>query len=152
MARRWIEDQGYTVHDANVIFGANCPNVDLIVYRQSDALYVQVKSSSKPAGADAIVVDGSPWTEQQLYHDAPLFNKHDGLHASLVIIVHMTRDSLVEFYLVPPRELESLLRPLAQALAQKKKRDGTSRSIKFRKELPRDALMPWLNAADFLAT
>ena len=34
LARRWIEDQGFVVHDANIVFGMNCPNIDLIVYNQ----------------------------------------------------------------------------------------------------------------------
>jgi Holliday junction resolvase-like predicted endonuclease len=144
-AKRWLEDRGYTVHDANILFAANCPNIDLVVYGQHKAVYVQVKSSSKPAGKGCVVVDGSPWTDQQLYGEAPIYNKQDGFCASLVIIVHSATEGETEFFAVPPERLEQLLRPLALAWADKHTRDGRKRSIKFRKELPHDVLLPWLN-------
>jgi hypothetical protein len=39
-ARRAIEDQGFVVHDANVLFRANCPNIDLVVFGKNAATYV----------------------------------------------------------------------------------------------------------------
>jgi len=81
-ARRWIEDKGFIVHNANVIFRANCPNIDLIVYTKTCARYVQVKFSEKPAGKDCITLDGSPWTQAQLEGTAPIFNKHDSFRAN----------------------------------------------------------------------
>jgi Holliday junction resolvase-like predicted endonuclease len=77
LARRAIEDHGFTVHNANVIFGANCPNIDLIVFARTNAIYIQVKWSEKPASSDSITIDGSPWTHGQLYKNEPIFNKHD---------------------------------------------------------------------------
>ena len=49
-ARRAIEDQGFVAHDANVLFRANCPNIDLVVFGKDAATYVQVKSSQKRSG------------------------------------------------------------------------------------------------------
>ena len=89
-ARRAIEDAGYHVHDANVIFGANCPNIDLVAYGKSSATYVQVKGTKRAAGKDCIIVDGSPWTEEQLHGRAPVYNKHDGLVASHVVLVDLS--------------------------------------------------------------
>jgi hypothetical protein len=43
LARRAIEDRGFKVHDANMAFHQNCPNIDLIVYTKTAAVYVQVK-------------------------------------------------------------------------------------------------------------
>ena len=34
IAKRAIEDLGFDVHDANIVFRANCPNIDLIVIHQ----------------------------------------------------------------------------------------------------------------------
>ena len=62
-ARRAIEDQGFVAHDANVLFRANCPDIDLVVFGKTAATYVQVKASQKPAGSDTVIVDGSPWTD-----------------------------------------------------------------------------------------
>jgi Holliday junction resolvase-like predicted endonuclease len=55
-ARRAIEDHGFVVHDANIIFRQNCPNIDLVVYAQDHAFYVQVKSSKRPAGEAQMVM------------------------------------------------------------------------------------------------
>jgi hypothetical protein len=71
-ARRAIEDRGFTVLDANIVFRANCPNIDAIVFGRRGASYVQIKSSTKPAGADTVVVDGSVWTREQLYESASI--------------------------------------------------------------------------------
>ena len=56
-ARRAIEDQGFVAQDANVLFRANCPDIDLAVFGKDAATYVQVKSSQKPAGSDAVIAD-----------------------------------------------------------------------------------------------
>src|SRR4051794_23812183 len=108
--RRAIEDRGFEVQDANVLFRANCPNIDLVVFGKDDAHYVQVKSSSKPAGKNTVVISGSPWTEDELYRGAPIFNKHDHYRARLVIIVDVMKSGRTEFYIAPPRELENLVR------------------------------------------
>ena len=80
------------VHDANVLFGANCKNIDLVVFGKTGAFYVQVKSSEKPAGKDCVVIDGSAWNNEQLYEGAPLFNKDDKFfQAGLVVIVDSLR-------------------------------------------------------------
>src|SRR5216683_7356231 len=76
----------------------------------------------------------------------PIFNKHDGFRASLIMIVATTKTGETEYYIAPPAELEKLLIPRARALADRPKRDGKQRSIAFRKELPREVLKPWLNA------
>jgi hypothetical protein len=49
------------------------------------------------------------------------------------------------FYVVRPATLEKLLRPPAKKLANRPKKDGSKRSIKFRKELPRKDLAWRLN-------
>jgi hypothetical protein len=54
-ARRAIKDRGFVAHDANVLFRANCPNIDLVVFGKAAATYVKVKSSQKPAGSDAVM-------------------------------------------------------------------------------------------------
>jgi hypothetical protein len=66
-ARRAIEDHGFVVHDANIIFRQNCPNIDLVVYAQAGAFYMQVKSSKKPAGANTICAATwwSSWTRSK---------------------------------------------------------------------------------------
>ena len=145
-ARRAIEDRGFVVHDANIIFRQNCPNIDLVVYAQTSASYVQVKSSKNPAGADSVVIDGSPWTEKQLYGGAPIFNKHDHLRCNLVVILDTLKTGETHFYIAPPKDLEKLVRPRARKHAKRPKRDGTKRSIAFRKELPRALLMQWREA------
>ena len=145
-ARRAIEDQDYTVHNANILFQQHCPNIDLVVYGPHCALYVQVKTSTTPAGKDAVVVDGSPFTDAQLYADAPIFNKHDAFFAALVLIVDVDRAGVTRFYLAPPAALEEALRQTGRAWAEHPKRDGTKRSVGFRKELPRPMLATWENA------
>jgi hypothetical protein len=145
-ARRAIE-----VHDANVLFGTNCPNIDLVVFGKTKAFYIQVKSSEKPAGKDSVVIDGSAWNDAQLYEDAPVFNKHDHFQASLVVIVDRLKNGETDFYIAPPAALESLVRKRSLEFARKLKRDGTPRSIKFRKELPRELLQRRRNAWDSLS-
>ncbi len=145
VAKRAIEDNGFVVHDANIIFGVNCPNIDLVVYAQNGASYVQVKSSKNPAGADCVIVDGSTWTKEQLHH-LPIFNKHDHFRCSLVVIVDTLRTGETDFYIAPPGDLEKLLRRRGRKLAARPKRDGTARSINFRKELPRSVLRKWRQA------
>ena len=150
-ARRAIEDRGFTVHDANIVFGENCPNIDLIVYSKRMAQYVQVKSSETPATKDGVVIDGSPWTEAQLYDGAPVFNRRDHFEATFVLIVDKTKTGETNFYIAPPAELEALVRERALEFAKRPKRDNTPRSIKFRQELRRDVLAPWITRGIFSA-
>jgi hypothetical protein len=152
-ARRAIEDRcGYIVQDANILLQANCPNVDLIVFAPAAPIYVQVKSSERPAGKDHVVVEGSPWTEGQLFRDQPIFNRHGDYQATLVMIVDRQKTGTTEFYIAPPAKLEPLLRSKALEHAAKPKRDGSPRAISFRKELPRDLLAPWRNAWHLFGT
>ncbi len=144
-ARRFIEDCGFTVHDANVLFRANCPNIDLVVFGRTKAVYVQVKSSEKPSSKDGVIVDGSTWTEAQL-KGAPIFNKHLDYEAALVVIVDRQKSENVNFYVAPPKALEKVVRRRGRAWAKTPKKDGSLRSIGFRKELSRKDLAPWLNA------
>ena len=152
---RWaIEQLGFCVHDANVLFRANCPNIDLVVFGRKKAVYVQVKSSEHAAGKDCVVVDGSPWTREQLYNDAPIFNKHpvsENYEADFVLVIERSKSGESDFYIIPPKKLEKLLLERGRAWAQTPKRDGAPRSINFRKELPREMLMPWKGAAALLA-
>ena len=125
-ARRAAEDRGFVACDANVLFRANCPNIDLIVFAKNAASYVQVKSSQNPAASDTVVIDGSPWTHDQLRNGAPIFNKHDGFKASLILVVDTRKTGETEYYIAPPEELERLVLPLARAFADRPKRDGTA--------------------------
>lgn len=145
-ARRAIEDRGFRVHNANIVFGENCQNIDLIVYSKYIAQYIQVKSSEVPATKNGVVIDGSPWTDAQLYDNAPIFNKHDHFQAKLVLIVDKLKSGETNFYIAPPADLETLVRVRGIEFAKRPKRDGTPRSINFRKELPRDVLSTWHNA------
>jgi hypothetical protein len=145
-AKRAIEDCGYTVLDANVLFRENCPNIDLVVFGKLGASYVQVKSSTNPAGKDAVIIDGSPWTEEQLFSGAPIFNRHEGnFLASFVVIVETRPSDETSYYVIRPKDLEELAVPIGRAFMAKPKRDGARRSL-FRKEIPRSALAPWLDA------
>jgi len=65
-------------------------------------MYRQVKSSQKPSGPDTVIVDGSTWSEDQLRNGGPIFNKHDGFRASLIVIVTTTKTGETEFYIAPP--------------------------------------------------
>lgn len=149
-ARRLIEERGYLVHDANILFRANCPNIDLVVYGRTAATYVQVKASHRPAGKDCVVADGSIWTDDQLRGRAPVFNRHPGLVASVIMIIDHRKDGTVVPYLAPIDELTDLLRKKAVAFAQKPKRDGQPRSIAFRKEIDRALLEPWAESWECL--
>jgi len=40
-ARHAIEEHGFVAQDANVLFRANCPNIDLVVFGKNAATYVQ---------------------------------------------------------------------------------------------------------------
>jgi hypothetical protein len=53
-----LSKDGFVAHDANVLFRANCPNIDLVVFGKDAAIYIQVKSSQKPAGSDAVIKGG----------------------------------------------------------------------------------------------
>jgi hypothetical protein len=152
-ARRAIEDCGFSVQDANVLFGMNCPNIDLVVFAKTSAAYVQVKSSENPAGNDHVVIDGSPWTEDQLYNCAPIFNKKQNYYqASLIVIVDKLQTGETDFYIAQPSTLEQMVRERALKFADHPKRDGMRRSIKFRKELPRNALTEWRRAWHLLGS
>jgi hypothetical protein len=145
LARRAIEDQGFIVHDANVVFRENCPNIDLVVFGRYGAIYVQVKASTNPAGKDAVLVDGSPWIEAQLFEGAPIYNKHGrDFQAQLVLIVDVGATG-TDFYLARPDELESIAREVGSAFALKPKRNGERRKM-FRKEVPRSRLERWRGA------
>lgn len=149
VAQRMFEDAGFVVHNANIIFQTNCANIDLVVYAPTGALYVQVKSSKSAAGRDCIVVDGSPWTEDQLWRDAPIFNKHSqATNPVAQIVAVVDRDPKLErseIYVIPPLPLENLLRKRGRDIANTPKRDGTRRSVKFRKELSRSEMLRWKN-------
>jgi hypothetical protein len=108
--------------------------------------YVQVKSSEKPASKDHVTISGAPWTEGELYHGAPIFNKHDRWKAGMVIILDRVSPERTDYYIAPPDALERLVRPLAELHAAKPKKDGQPRSIAFRKELPRAMLKQWKDA------
>jgi hypothetical protein len=59
-ARRAIEDRcGLVVHEANIILRSNCPNIDLVAFAYSSPIYVQVKSSEKPASRDHVTISGA---------------------------------------------------------------------------------------------
>lgn len=151
VARRAIEDRGFLVYDANLVFRANCPNIDLVAFARDGARYIQVKSTTKPARPDRMIVDGSPWTHEQMYGGAPLFNKHaHAFQADLVVLVDATVPDDFKFYVAPPRELERLARITGRVLHKKPKRNGDQRSIAFRKELPRAKLQRWLGAWSLL--
>jgi hypothetical protein len=62
------------------------------------------------------------------------------------MLVDKLRSGEIEFYLVPPGKLETLVRKGAVAWAARPKRDGSPRAITFRKELPRKDLAQWRNA------
>jgi hypothetical protein len=146
-ARRAIEDRcKLIVHDANIVLRANCPNIDLVVFAYDAPVYVQVKSSERPASKDHVTISGAPWTEAELYHGASIFNKHAGWKAGLVIILDRVNTDQTDYYIAPPDALERLVRPRAALVAAKPKKDGQPRSIAFRKELPRDMLKPWKDA------
>ena len=145
-ARRAIEDHGFTVHDANILFYANCRNIDLVVFGKTKAVYVQVKSSTRPSSKNSVVVEGSTWTDDQL-NGAPIYNKHDeNLEAALIVIVDEQENGTTNFYIAPPKALEDTVRESGRAWAKHPKRDGTARSLGFRKELSREQLKDWLEA------
>src|SRR5712692_5022657 len=92
-AQRAIEDRGFAVLNANIVFRFNCPNIDAIVCARAGAFYVQFKSSTNPAGKDCVLVDGSPWTDKQLYDNAPIYNRHsDDFQASFIVIVEKRKN------------------------------------------------------------
>jgi hypothetical protein len=138
-AARAIQDARFEVHDANLVFRANCPNIDLIVYGKTCAHYVQVKSSKSPASKDHITINGSPWTEDQLYRGGPIYNKHSGFLASFIVIVDVAPQEPA-YYVAPPEKLFELVLPRAVEFAARPKRDGSARSVGFRKELPKGLL------------
>lgn len=144
IARNAVEAAGFVVHDANLLFGENCPNIDLVAFGPESAIYVQVKLSSKPARKDAVLIHGAPWTKSELFEKAPIFNKKkDAPQASAVIVVHLEKDGPT-LYVARPADLEELARPLARKFARKPKKDGGERRM-FRKEVHKEVLRPFLN-------
>ncbi|MEI6202124.1 MAG: hypothetical protein WCP68_09255 [Enhydrobacter sp.] len=97
LVQRKLEDLGYVVHNANIIFRENCPNIDLVVYGVSGATYVQVKSSANPAGKGHITIDGSTWNPQQLDGTEPIYNKKVGLKASFIVLADLEDDAAPQF-------------------------------------------------------
>src|ERR1019366_675351 len=135
--------------DANVLFRANCPNIDLVVFGKKRAVYVQVKSSEHPASKGYVTVHGTPWDDPQLYECRPIYNKHredSHYEATLILVLDKEKGGTMNIYLAPPQELEDLARQRGRDYAKRPKRDGKPRKITFRKELPRELLTPWLNA------
>src|SRR5262249_50076651 len=88
---------------------------------------------------------GPPGSDEQM-DGAPIFNKHDHLCCSLVVILDTLKTGETHFYIARPKQLEKLLLPLARDFAKRPKRDGTTRSVAFRKELPRELLEQWRGA------
>jgi len=150
IVRRAIEDQGYVVQSANLVIRANCPNIDLIVYGKRRATYIQVKSSTFPSNKASVCVDGSPWSESQLFDHAPIFNRIASSYRAELIAVVDRSGAAPEIYLVPPATLERALRRLGLAFAAKPKKRGGKRAIRFRKELPRKSLERWRQRWDLL--
>ena len=62
------------------------------------------------------------------------------------MLVDITTRSAPEFYVVSPDKLSQLVRRIGRKFAKKPKRDGTRRSIGFRKELPKALVQEWQNA------
>ncbi len=146
IARQALENMGYAALDANVLFREHCPNIDLVVFGPRGAIYIQVKSSNRPSGKDRVILDGAPWTEEQLAGAEPIFNKKkDGFQASLVLVLDHRPDGVIEFYLAPPKALTITLRRFGRAFANRPKGDGTRRKM-FPKEAPRSKLRRWQNA------
>jgi hypothetical protein len=145
LARRAIEDAGFVVHDANILFQKNCPNIDLVVYGQKSASYVQVKASVLPATKGSVTVCGAPWIEEQLFGRLPVYNRHKtDMLASHVVVVDVQKDGAVDYFIVPPKELEKIAKRVGRKFWKKPKRDGTQRKP-FRKEVPRPLLQSWKN-------
>jgi Holliday junction resolvase-like predicted endonuclease len=146
MAQRAIEDLGFSAVNANILFRAQCANIDLVAFGKTRAAYIQVKLSSRPAGKDAVLVDGSPWTSDQLLKNAPVYNRHtDAMQAEFVVIVDCAGAGVADYYVVPPAALTKIARSVGRAFLGRPKRDGRTRMM-FRKEVPRLKLKPYLNA------
>jgi hypothetical protein len=110
------------------------------------ATYVQVKSSTKPSGKNAILVDDAPWTELQLFRRAPIYNRRrDGFQAGIVLIVASAKTGEQSFYLVPTGELWKIALKVGRRFAKKPKLDGGTRKM-FRKEVPSSMLKKWRDA------
>ncbi len=143
LAKRKLEDIGFEVHDANIIFQVNCPNIDLVVYARTGAVYVQVKATNRPAGVDCLIVDGSGWTTGQLLFGDRVFNKHDHFEAQYILLVGAKTNGEADFHVAPPAVLEQMAIAGARKWIKVRKKDGNQRSIYFRKELPRRLLADW---------
>ena len=146
-ARRAIEDYcGLVVHDANVLLRENSLDIDLIVLAHNAPVYVQVRSSEKPASKDHVTVSVTPWMEGERYHNEPVVDKHKTWKAGLILILDRVTPDQTDYYILQPAELERLARGRAALHAAKPKSDGEPRSMAFRTELPRATLKPWKNA------
>jgi hypothetical protein len=146
-ARLVIEERcGLVAHGADSLLRANCPNIDLVIFAHTAPIYVQVTSSGKPASEDHVTISGEPWTEGELYHGEPIFNKHPGWKAGLVFMLDRVAPDRTNYYIAPPELLEWLVRPRAKSYAAKRESGSQPHSIAFRKELPRIMLLPWKNA------
>jgi hypothetical protein len=150
LARRAIEDVGFVVHDANILFQQNCPNIDLVVYGPASACYFQVKASVLPATKGSVTVCGAPWTEEQLLGRLPVYNRHkEEMQASHVVVVDFQKDGSVDYFIVPPKDLERIAKRVGRKFWKKPKLDGTQRKP-FRKEVPRALLLQWKNNWELL--
>jgi hypothetical protein len=93
-----------------------------------------------------VLIDGSPWTKEQLFKDAPIFNKHaDHFQASLIVIVDTLKSGEIDFIVAPPEELAKIAIERGRAWLAHPLKNGGERKM-FRKELPRSLLSPWRNA------
>jgi hypothetical protein len=147
--RRAIENRGFTVFDANVLFRANCANIDLVVFGKTKAIYVQVDCAATHKLQDKVALDGSPWTAARLYDDAPIYNRQSepsDFKASLIVIVDHDKSGEDSFYIAPPKDIEKLIRQPRIEWASRSKRDKTRRSIESRIEVPKSDFKPWLEA------
>jgi hypothetical protein len=80
---------------------------------------------------------------EQMFFGAPIFSRHiHGFTAEIVLILDAKKAGDAEYYLLPPRALQDMLRPPVREFLAKRKRNGEWRKM-FRKELPREALVPW---------
>jgi Holliday junction resolvase-like predicted endonuclease len=150
LVERALQDKGYAVHNANILFRENCKNIDLVVYSQTGAIYVQVKSSRKPASKGHVTIDGAPWRLDQLHEGQPVYNQHrEHFRAAYIVIADVSDDTSPAFYIVPPRVLERAAVKRGRIWYAKPTRAGDQRKP-FRKELPVSLLKRWRDRWDLL--
>jgi hypothetical protein len=70
------------------------------------------------------------------------FNSHDHYKAKFVVLVERHRDEGTVLYVAQAEALDRMARERALSFMGRPKKDGSQRSIKFRKELPRELLKP----------